>query len=804
MALANIPSAADSTVSLGSLRVGDTILFRGRGAVRNAVLDHVLTVTKPFAYFRSWIQNGEEADAIQVLMRSLQSEFMLQSRSVRLGKALAPLDVDSEPKTDAGDGPEGAVVQAEFLAFSKATLILDSETLPVLNGSWRVFTEGFVFKSPHMNPILVSFQRNVKSLQILPSQHEELVLLKMDLKEDERSHMTPLSEALPFAFRSRSLYIPLLSGSRFQEDVLRVLTVWKATAATLNIPIYRPSDLSEKFEGNTPRDGELASFDVPVCVKATCDLLVQKRHFAGQDAHTIGAFFPQDFIPKDPNASTTLSKPNAGNLSKLCVPITVLLGIPGSDVMTISRSICEISASSFEWIHVEIDLRDMEASKQSCLEASGCLEISSRLKKALDRAQATAQSMRLHPRIMLAIVGYVDTLTVASAIKRTSREASIQSKISTIITCVSATNVYLPDPLTTQAPFPKVFDQMIAGFATHLVLTNSADVTSPLLQRLRFRMDQVNSFADVLVLSHDVFEGPLTPLLAVDRFESAYYKQYRDVHFCDWENATATSSEALSSVGFVAELEAEYSPVTFRFEITPGMDRSKFAYLVMKALTPFATMTNSMDKIYPIETSPNTTSKGIRIAQSIAVEKVRQASGASTPLSTVELAFLGRSCWCVEGRVVFEDDPSSVYDYRSSGAFARLWLAAHDGKDKAPPSLELKITGQGLNAGKLRELLLNCYAHAEMSPHQVRSKATISLEEKREVQRQHAMDPLPDGYLFDGSTYVDFFGGRYEFHPNIARFIDEHISAANDDRKATNLKATEERESQQAFVRQLL
>lgn len=67
-----------------------------------------------------------------------------------------------------------------------------------------------------------------------------------------------------------------------------------------------------------------------------------------------------------------------------------------------------------------------------------------------------------------------------------------------------------------------------------------------------------------------------------------------------------------------------------------------------------------------------------------------------------------------------------------------------------------------------------------------------------------AMDPLPEGYLFDGTNYVDFFGGRYEFHPCIAQFIDEYVTAANDDRKATNIKATAERESQQSFVRQIV
>ncbi|RLN50548.1 hypothetical protein BBJ29_008348 [Phytophthora kernoviae] len=479
----------------------------------------------------------------------------------------------------------------------------------------------------------------------------------------------------------------LNQGTRYQEEIFRSLDEWKITAAALNIPIYRTSDLSEQFNGEIPRNGDAANFDIPAPVKTACELLVYKQHFVGQDAHTIQYFFPQDFIPKDPGAATTLSKPNTEDLSKLCVPITVMLGIPGSGVQVMSQSVCKISSSSFQWVNLDVDLRDLEVSKQKQMEASGLLEISNNLTRTLDRIKSTAQSMRLHPRIMLTVIGYIDPITVACAIRRATHETSLQSKISAVINCVSATNVYLPDPIAAQAPFPKVFDQMTAGFVTHMVLTNSADVTSAMLQRLRFHMDHVNPFADVLVLSHEVFEGPLTPLLVVDRFEISYYKQYRNAHFRDWDSATVINSTMPSLSGYAAELDPAHAPVTFRYEIIHGMDRSNFLYLIAKTLTPYAAITKSMEKIYPLDNANTKTSKGIRIAQSIAAEK--------------------------------------------------------------------------------------------------------------------AIDPLPDGYLFDGTNYVDFFGGRYEFHPSIDQFVDEYITAANDDRKATNLKATEERASHQSFVKQV-
>ncbi|KAL4096273.1 hypothetical protein PRIC1_009635 [Phytophthora ramorum] len=798
--LANIPSDANPAAPLGSLVVGDTFLFHGRGST-SRVTDHVtkriLPVTKPFAYFRSWIQGGEEADSVDLLMSTLQSEFMLQSRSVRLGKAVTPLDADIE------SSGEGRISQTEMS--SKATILLDSNLLPIIHGSWRIFTGGLVFTCPYFNPIVVSIERHVKSLTILPSPYEELVLLKLDVKEDSNNRMTPLSEVLPFSFDSQALFIPMLSGTRFQDDVFRALEEWKVTAATLNVPVYRTSDLSEQFEGDTPRDHEVANFEVPVHVKQTCEMLVQKQTFVGQDARAVDDFFPQDFIPKDPSAATTLPKPNTEDFNRLCVPVTVMIGIPGSGAKAMANSVCKISSATFEWSRVDVDLRDLDTSKQEKPEASGYFTISQSLTRALDEIKDTAKKLHLPPRIMLSVVGYVDPIMVACAIRRAALDASLPSRIGAVINCVSANNVYLPEPLATQAPFPKLFDQMTPGFVTHSVLTNSTDVAPAILQRLRFHMDQVNPFADVMVLSHEVFEGPLTPLLAVDRFESAYYKQYRNTHFYEWDIA-ASSNAAATYTRYVAE--PTQAPVSFRFEIVPGMDRSKFSYLITRTLTPFASVTKSMDQVYPMESKAT---KGIRIAQSIAVEKVRQdaqQSGSSIATTSADSVFSnGRSlsCWCVEGRVVFKDEPGCVYEYRSTGTLSRLWSASDQPINNADnfPSTEIKFTGQGLSAEKLRELLLNCYAHAESSTNQLRSKASISLKEKLEIQRQHAMDPLPDDYLFDGTNYVDFFGGRYEFHPCIAQFIDEYIAAANNDRKATNLKATEERESQQAFVRQL-
>lgn len=794
MTLANIPSNAASLLSVGSLAIGDTFLFRGRDSCSVSALatNRVLNVTKNFARFRSWVQSGEEAEAIEVVMRTLQSEFILQSQSVRLGKELFAPGSDLK---EVGESPSMLI---------KATLLFNSELLPLVHGNWRVFTGGFVFTCPNFNPLIVSIERSVESFSFVSSPNDDLVLLKVVLKQDEYSHSTPLANAIPIPFNTNEIYIPLQSGSRFQNEVFQALESWKDTTAALNIPIHRASDSNKQLQEDTVRDREEAGFDIPSQIKATCEMLVSNQTFEDQDARTIDAFFPQDFISKDPSVDTTLSLQNAEDSNRLNISTTIMIGIPGSRVHALSELICKITSSNYAWLSVCVDLRDLNRSQQQKMEAFGYSVISDKITQALDQIKESAQTLRLPRRILISVTGYVDPITVACAVRCGAHNASLTSKIGAMITCVSAVNMYKPDPLATQEPFPKVFDQMAAGFVTHSIVTNSSNVSAAALQRLRYRMEQVNPFADVMVLSQDVFEGPLTSFLAVDQFESANYKQYRSIHFQGWENTCASDSAIPLCTQYVAEMNHAHSPVTLCFEIAPGIDRSKFLRIITKTLTPFATMAKSMNQIYPSENKKMV--KGIRIAQAIAIGKVRQDVTFSSAKSCSKGGVLdgqSRSCWCVEGQIVFNDEPNCVYEYLSTGTLARLWIDPNHSKAANLSSMKLRITGLGLNADNLRQLLLGCYDHADLSLNESRSKSSISMDEKREIQRQHATDPLPEGYLFDGTNYVDFFGNQYEFHPCIAQFIDEYITAANDARKATELKAFEELEHQQCLVRQL-
>lgn len=569
------------------------------------------------------------------------------------------------------------------------------------------------------------------------------------------STLNQLSKSLPFAFASREVYIPLLSGTRFQEEILHVLATWKSTAEALEIPFYRPHDLSLTIDGATPRvgNGSGASQELPSVIRTTCAELVASRRSSARESTRISdALFPTWFIPKDANPVTTLGKPSA-DVRKLSVPITAMLGIPGSDVVRISQSVCDFSSGANDWVHVVVDARDAPSPaktsagyEQYVFDQIGC-----KLTKTLELIKANVNPL-VHPRIMLVVVGYVDVITVAAAIKRVgSRSVTValpSVKVSALVACVSATNVYLPDALAAQSSFPKLFDQITAGFATHVVVTHSTDVSASQLGRLRFRIDHVNPFADVHVLAQDVFEGPITALLALDRFESAYYTRFRDAQFPHWD--ADRSDDSVGWKQYVAELEHELTPMSLRFEIAPGMERSRFLHLVGATLTPFAAFTKSLEKHI----------KGIRLAQALATDKVRAATasratdsdarpgGARTNQITASADSECGACWSVDARVVFTSEPTCVYHYVSTGSSARMRIDVKraqpndddDSSSAAPsqqPSLEVAITGTDLNAAKVHALLLNCYAQVERSVAPLRTKASISIDEKRAIQQAH-------------------------------------------------------------------
>lgn len=189
-----VASRLEPSESLGSLVVGDSFLLKPVAASppSHEKGDAFVCVTKAFPYFRSWIQGGTEADSARAFVAALRSEFMLQSPALQLGQAVATMDAladVSSTMTASGDQDHDLQTTAQ-IALSKATLLFDCEELPSVQGTMRLFTGGFVFLSPHMNPMAVSFAKSVSSFRVVATPFDELVLLRIDLKPEPHTRAT--------------------------------------------------------------------------------------------------------------------------------------------------------------------------------------------------------------------------------------------------------------------------------------------------------------------------------------------------------------------------------------------------------------------------------------------------------------------------------------------------------------------------------------------------------------------------------------------------------------------------------------
>ncbi|RLO11032.1 hypothetical protein DYB28_011834, partial [Aphanomyces astaci] len=184
---------------------------------------------------------------------------------------------------------------------SHAQILVQSEHLHVIEGTLQPYAHGFVLTSAHCPPLVVSFPTHVSALRILATPHEQLLLVVVDFTEDNN----PVAEWLPCATSSSSIALPLVAGSRMQELLLAVLDVWKATAAAHDIPFVKPNS-----------DETVAD--------------IKDR------------FFPQWSISKAPAQVSTWTKSS----SSMVVPVTVFLGLPGSEVRALAASLAELTASA--------------------------------------------------------------------------------------------------------------------------------------------------------------------------------------------------------------------------------------------------------------------------------------------------------------------------------------------------------------------------------------------------------------------------------------------------------------------------
>jgi len=139
----------------------------------------------------------------------------------------------------------------------------------------------------------------------------------------------------------------------------------------------------------------------------------------------------------------------------------------------------------------------------------------------------------------------------------------------------------------------------------------------------------------------------------------------------------------------------------------------------------------------------------------------------------------------LSGNALFDGNSRLLLDANSGAACA--WLPSAqttslDHNSEAHPGGVITVVLSGSVGDEAQEALTRLFAqaeHREAAPLAMKSRASLTNSETGKVLELHRNDPLPDGWFFDGTRYVNFSGGRAVRRPDEEEILMAWVAEEN-------------------------
>ncbi|KAM3850599.1 dynein axonemal assembly factor 9 [Diretmus argenteus] len=132
----------------------------------------------------------------------------------------------------------------------------------------------------------------------------------------------------------------------------------------------------------------------------------------------------------------------------------------------------------------------------------------------------------------------------------------------------------------------------------------------------------------------------------------------------------------------------------------------------------------------------------------------------------------------VWGKVRFSDSEQTV-EVNYNAVSGNLTLVPDQGpQEPTATSCFLIFDGVGLSQDGLKDWLRLCAKQKE-AKRPKKTKSSLSPQEIKSIHVTRHLDPIPSGFFYNGHQYIDIFGEKRHFHPNMEEFIREYIAEAN-------------------------
>ncbi|CAN2388356.1 Chromosome 20 open reading frame 194 [Pristimantis euphronides] len=432
---------------------------------------------------------------------------------------------------------------------------------------------------------------------------------------------------------------------------------------------------------------------------------------------------PRTHLPALLQHSDTITGSQAQNDK---VAINIITGLPGSHCNDLCDFLVSFQKEYGRWMVYRQPTDGTEEFSKAQFQRF----LSSILEAQRNRNARQAIYSRKKMRVLVALEGYTDVIDVVQAVQ-THSDPHVKSSfvIGSVTTCVDPLNCVMEHRFY----FPKFLEQCSLGIVSNIVLTSlTSEQRHPSLVLIQKLLRTVNPGAAFVLAEKGVItrNEDIELVLSESSFSSPQMLRSRYLMYPGWYDGRFSAGP-----------------------VSPKVNR-------------------------------------ICLWFSRPLEKARFMTRCKTIKSSIKSFPFTGNIYHIIGRVRFTDSEQMVEVCHNTGTNSLSLIPLVDGPTPPPnPRHELReagihqqcvlvFTGCSLKEDDVKDWLRQC-ARQKPQKKTIRTRRSLSPQEIRNIHAKRHLDPLPEGYFYNGTQFVNFLGEKMDYHPLMEQFIYDYVIEAN-------------------------
>ncbi|XP_006874888.1 PREDICTED: uncharacterized protein C20orf194 homolog [Chrysochloris asiatica] len=409
------------------------------------------------------------------------------------------------------------------------------------------------------------------------------------------------------------------------------------------------------------------------------------------------------------------------------VIINIVTGLPGCHASELSAFLVTLHKEYGRWM-VYRQLMD----SSECFHAAHFQRyLSSAWEAQQNRSARQSAFTRKKTRLLVVLQGYTDVIDVVQALQ-THPDSTVKSSftIGAITVCVEPLSCYMEHRFL----FPKCLDQCSQGLVNNVVFTShTVEQRHPLLVQLQSLIRAAN------------------PTAAFILAENGIVTRNEDIELILSENSFSTPQMLRA-----------------RYLMYPGWYEGKF----------------DSGSIFPLMVQ-------ICVWFSRPLEKPRFVARCKAIRSSIKPSPFSGNIYHILGKVKFSDSERTMEVCHSTLTNSLSIVPVLEGPTPPPDSRSISqdsggqqqecylvFIGCSLKEESVKDWLRQS---AKQKPQRkaLKTRGMLTQQEIRNIHVKRHLDPLPAGYFYNGTQFVNFFGDKTDFHPLMDQFMNDYVEEAN-------------------------